>query len=712
MILRPFALVGFSFALSLLALALFDGALYVLPMSAVCILLLCIGVRRLEKRGVYAVAMLAVLLACFCFNVRETYTYRPAVGLAGENVAVRAELVSNPVYSDMRWSATLRVISVDGKAADCKLAVRSEELIDAQPCDVLEFTAPRLFSTEEIDPEIKNYYKSKNIFLVCYNMEEFNVIPTQSRTAEYFLLKINSFLTQRLDLLLNGDEGALAVGILTGNKADLPHNIKADFSKSGLSHVLAVSGLHMSILIMSLYKLLCSLFGRYRKLAAAVCIAAAVLYAGVTGFSPSATRACIMLSIMMLGKLISRRADTLNSIGLAALAILLANPYSVADWSFMLSFSATLGIVLLNRPISSFSKTVGAKIKQPYFSRAVCTLLDAAGISLAATLFCLPVMVFFVGRISLVFIPANLLTLYAVPTVLLTALTSATSPGVVSKASAFLCEAFSAFILRVADFLAGLEYSSISADNALIKASLAAAMLVVLLGAVFVRQRKRFLKLCSVVVCFALLLNIVFGAAMNYRQVNITVGENCVVVHRGSTAAVIAFGYYGCYQAEGFLDDLAISNVTLLLPELKAESTMYKVDEIFENYNIERLILRDKHEYRFLTEKYEITDNTAFEFGGVRFEYCGGYCRVVSAAGTAVIVLEPDAERIETDFIITINGLPQWVKTDEYTAVINGGKNIAAAYGGEEYFYDAYVQLQYNGFGRYYVNGGYEVWQA
>lgn len=704
MIRRPFALVGFAFALTLLAVNLFNGSVFVFVSVGGCILLMCLLMKTINQRGVYAVAMLAVLLACFCFNVRETYTYKPVVELAGENKAVHAQLVSNPVYSEGTWRYTLKAFSFDGEAVNCKMVLSSKDAVEAQPYDFIDFSG-EIISIEQINPDIKNYYKSKDIFLVSYGFDSVSVQPCENKPIGYYFLKANAYLCSRLRAALDGDASALAVGVLTGNKTDISQRLQNSFSKTGLSHVLAVSGLHMSILVLSLYKLLCKLSGRYRRVAEPVCIIVAVLYAGVTGFSPSATRACIMLSAMLAGKFISRRADTLNSMGFAALIIAVINPYAVTDWSFMLSFSATLGIVLLNRNISNFSKRVCSKIGQPNIAYAVRVLVDSAGISLAATVFCLPVMVLFVGAVSTVFLPANLLVLYAVPVVLISALVTAVLPAAVCAPAAKLCEIFCEYIIGVVELLSRFEYASISTDSMLVKASLAAVAIIILLASVFIKNKKLLYKFSAIAIMFAVALNICFGAAMNYKQVNIAVGENCIVVYRGSTAAAIVYGYYGCYRAAEILDEYCINNVSLLLPVLEEDSNIYQAEEFFENYNVERLIINEKHDYRFLAENYEITESTAFEFGGVRFEYCGSFCRVICDSGTVLIALEPDIKEFKTDFIITANGLPEWAKPYDYTAVINGGKNISAAYGGKEYSFDTCVLLRYNGFGRYEVKG-------
>lgn len=693
MILRPFALIGFSFALTLLAINLFDGLAFSFAAAAACILLLCALLKQVKKRGVYAAAMLAVMLACAVFNFQETYVYQPCIALSGENVHVRAQLISNPVYSDGGWNCTLKVNSIDGKEADCKMAVWSQDFFEAEPYDTVEFNA-QVKNIESLTENRKNYYKSKNIFLICYGFDESKVIPCEDKPVGYYLLKANAYLTGRIKTLINGDQAALAAGMLTGDKADISYRVERQFSKTGLSHVLAVSGLHMSVLIMSLYKLLMLSFKRFRCGCAAICIAAAIIYAGVTGFSPSALRSCIMLSIMLGGKIFTKRADALNSMGLAAFVIAFANPYSVTDWSFMLSFSATFGIVLLNRHIDNFSKAVCSKIKNTNVSYFLRYLLDAMGVSLAATAFCLPVTVFFVGSVSTVFLPANLMTLYAVPAVLITALLCALPLGAVSKLSAFVCARFCTYVLKVAEGLSQLEYARVSTDSDLVKYSLLAAALVIFIAALFIKNRKKFLKYSAAVVALSLAINIIFGVAMGYKQVSIAVTQNSVIVCKGSTAVVVAFGYYGCHQASNVLYELDIDKVSLILPELETDDNIFGIDSFFEDYEIERLVLTKKHDYRFLAETYEITDNTAWEFSGIMVEFLGDCCRVVSDSGSAFIPITENAPESDADFLVTCRDLPEWVNKYDYIAVL-GGKNT-----------DNYSLLKYNGFGRYEIKGG------
>ena len=706
MILRPFALTGFTLAAVLLALNLMGGgAVLVFAAAALCILVLCVALKPLKRRGVYAVAMLSVMLACAWFTAYETYVYTPNTLLAGSGVSVRAQLITNPIYSDGVWNSTLKVLSIDGKAAECKMNLRSEDYFEAEPYDTLNFTAD-VISIEDVDKSIQNYYKSKRIFLISYGFTDLAVEPCAEKPVGYYLLKANSFLKSELNNALDGDAAALAVGMLTGDKTGINRLTQKQFSKTGLSHVLAVSGLHMSILVLSLYKLLRLWFRRFRRVTAVGCILAAVLYAGVTGFSPSALRSCIMLCVMLGSKLVNRRADALNSMGLAAFAIVLSNPYSVADWSFMLSFSATLGIVLLNRRINSFSSAVCKKIRQPQLFGLAVGLLDSVGISVAATLFCLPVSVFFVGSVSTVFIPANLLTLYAVPAVLVTALITAVLPGAVSAISAFLCEAFCAYILKVVKLLSLFEYARISTDSALVKFSLAAAGLVILAAVLFMKNRGKLLRLSAAVVAATVAVNIAFGAAMEYKQVSIAANEDCIVVYKGSTAAVFAFGYYGCYGADSLLDDLAIDNVTLVLPLLKTDGSVYKIDEFFENYNVQRLVLAEDHECKRYAENYEITNNCRFEFGGIETEFFGSCCMVTSPSGSTLIAFTPEIPRIEADFLAAYGALPEAAIAQNYTASLFCGSKNYAFYGENSDSYDTYVSLKYNGFGRYEIKGG------
>lgn len=503
MILRPFALVGFSFTLTFLALNLIEDSELVISVSAVACLVICLFAKRLEGRGKIAVSLLCVICACMWFSLHNTFVYKDAVGYAGSNTQVTARIISLPERSEKGWFYTLESSEIGGEKAEYKISLFSRELLDAGPYDEISFRA-ELYSIE--DSQSESYYKPKGIYLQSFWHSKIEVRKAGEKPSGYYFLKAKEYAVNHLGTVMQGEEADLAVAMLTGDKDGLADEAVDDFKRSGLSHVMAVSGLHMSIIVIGLYKSLMLFCRRIRWLPGIVCTLVSFGYAGITGFSMSAVRSCLMIAVMLLGSAFFRRSDSLNSLGLAALIITLVNPFAVLDWSFMLSFSATLGIVLCSKYINYISGRATEKFKIKVLKYLVRTVVTAALISLAATVFCLPVTLFFIGGVSLVFLPANLLTLYAVPVALVSAIFTFLPWGAIPAA---VCQAVCGIILKVTRWLASFDFAYVSTDYTVVKITFVAAIAVVALERFILKDSRKFLLSAILTVTFAVAINLI-----------------------------------------------------------------------------------------------------------------------------------------------------------------------------------------------------------
>ncbi len=512
MIYRPFALVGFSFVLTLLALNLIDGSALVISLSAIACLIICCFAKRLEGRGKIAVSLLCVICACVLFSLYDSFVYRAALSYAGSNKQVTAQIISLPEKSNKGWFYTLRSSEIDGEAAEYKISFFSKELLVAEPYDEISFRA-ELYSIE--DSGSQSYYKPKGIYLQSFWHSKIEVIRSTDRPIGYYLLKAKEYAVQRLGAVMQGEAADLAVAMLTGDKDGLSDETITDFARAGLSHTMAVSGLHMSIIVMGLYKLLMLFMRSARWLPGIICTLVSLGYAGVTGFSMSAVRSCIMLAVMLLGSAFFKRSDSLNSLGLAALAITLTNPFAVLDWSFMLSFSATLGIVLCSKYINLLLGRVSERIKFRPLRHITRAVISTSLISLSATVFCLPVTLFFIETVSLMFLPANLLTLYAVPVALISAIFVLVPWGLLSSAAAAVCEAVCGYILKAVRWLASFEFAYISTDYTVVKISFLAVTAVIVLERFILKDNKTFLRSAILTAFFAVIINLIVLFLMN-----------------------------------------------------------------------------------------------------------------------------------------------------------------------------------------------------
>ena len=174
---------------------------------------------------------------------------------------------------------------------------------------------------------------AQKIFLSCTVSDITYVGNNDSFSITRLFESINSRLSSRLKIY---GGGALARAVLLGDKDELKLDVRRDFSRLGISHLLAVSGLHLSLIVMICEKLM-NKCGVSKKNCSIVKVPLIVFYMGVTGFSSSVLRAGVMHLIKTAGDFVDRRSDPLTSLGAAVTLITVFDPYAFYDIGLILS---------------------------------------------------------------------------------------------------------------------------------------------------------------------------------------------------------------------------------------------------------------------------------------------------------------------------------------------------------------------------------------
>lgn len=224
---------------------------------------------------------------------------------------------------------------------------------------------------------------------------------------------MNSHIQERLFTMLQhpGDRAVVA-GILLGARAQIGDDVREQFTRSGIMHILSVSGMHVGIL----YAILLLLFrwvpahNRRLQLYRDVIILVVIwTFAFVTGLAPAVQRASFMFSLLTLGKLLNRKAPSINLVAGSALVLLVFNPGLVFHIGFQLSYSAVAGIVLCFNPIYRLWQ---APNKFMDLAWQTCAL------SFSAQLATSPLTWYYFGQVPLYFLPGNLLAMPLAPAIM------------------------------------------------------------------------------------------------------------------------------------------------------------------------------------------------------------------------------------------------------------------------------------------------------
>jgi len=215
---------------------------------------------------------------------------------------------------------------------------------------------------------------------------------------------------------LSGDAGSLVEAMTIGWKSELSKKTKNVFSRSGLSHVLALSGMHVSIIYVILQILLLGKITnlKWRLIANIITIIALWTFAFIAGMQPSLVRAVIMCSMMIIASCMGRKALSLNTLSFAAGIMLITEPLLLYHVGFQLSYAAVLGICVLGVPLCSRINDKefipGKSILQKIRERISESFISIVVISIACNIFTIPIVAYTFHQIPLLSVISNLMT--------------------------------------------------------------------------------------------------------------------------------------------------------------------------------------------------------------------------------------------------------------------------------------------------------------
>ena len=299
-------------------------------------------------------------------------------------------------------------VKLEGKSYRIRLYTESKEPL--QPGDIIEGKIRfRLTTADSIQGE--TYHQGDGIFLLGYVQKDFKFLKAESIPLQYWGAYIRKTLFGMICDVFPEDTAAFANALLLGDSSMLTYEMDTDFKLSGIRHVIAVSGLHVSILMSLVY-----VFSiRKRYLSAIIGIPMLVLFAAVIGFTPSVTRACIMQIIMLLALALNKEYDPPTALAFAVLSMLCVNPRTIVSVSFQLSVGCLIGIFLFYERIKGFllRKLKITKIKN-IKDRAIFAGVSGVSITLSTMITTTPLSAAYFGTVSIVGVLTNLLTLWVI----------------------------------------------------------------------------------------------------------------------------------------------------------------------------------------------------------------------------------------------------------------------------------------------------------
>ncbi len=602
-IVRIFAWLGFSmFTGALLAAFLGKGPSLVIGAVTGFLGLLSLSLRR--EADFVPVVLISVSLAFSLYVLAFSVRAEPWLELAGQQAKVRGQLLDYSEQEYQKYYYRLRVTEIEweeGRVEPAAFTLRlsSHLPIYAEPYDELEctvgfyaFESGGLYSSQ-------NVRLAQGIPLGAYLTDYggVTVIKPEKRSAFALIPQFRHNIERLVNRMFPEEEAALINAMLLGKRSGISADREYDFRRLGASHILVVSGLHMSVLTAFLGLVLKAL-GLNRWVRCFLCSVGILAFLVLLGFPFSATRSGIMLILFLLADCSGAINNSLNSLGLAVFLICLANPLAGGDLGFSLSVFAALGIAVFHPKIYTALK--GKFFYTPLWRWGINSICTSLSLGLSVTFATLPIQLLVFGGLPLMGPISSLLLvfpctilLYLSTTCLLLSLSPFFAPVATAFvfASGFLAKA----VLWAAEKLAQLPlpFGAVSAGSAVCLV----CFLVTVWAFMFAAKRKKAVRLGAILISVG-----VFGFACFLEQESLQgeltlavadAGEDsCVVLMKEGKAAVLALGGRQTSAALSLLDRCNIRDLELL----------YLSDDSWQGWENARRLLRSYSPQQVLTK--------------------------------------------------------------------------------------------------------------
>ncbi len=341
------------------------------------------------------------------------------------DAVVLSEIYENDYYSKYN----IEVKYIDGERFDHKATFTCEynAVLDAgdKISAIVTAAAPKN-SGGRFNERTSMLSDGMFICYTSYNYDGLEITERSYYSARLSFSLINSKLSELIMTGIGGDEGKLTSALFLGNKQLISDEVSHNFARTGASHILALSGMHMTVIMGAVMYLIKRITQNFTLISVIMSLLA-VFYLGLTGFSVSATRSVIMLIIVYCSLAVRDDPDPLTSLSVAGFLIVLFSPGAILDAGFWMSFTATLGILTY---VPAISNSMGEWIanatdKRPvvhFLRKIVSKLVIVVTTSLSALIPLVAVMCIFIKEISFFSIISSLVLSLPASVVLLLSL--------------------------------------------------------------------------------------------------------------------------------------------------------------------------------------------------------------------------------------------------------------------------------------------------
>jgi competence protein ComEC len=399
----------------------------------------------------------------------------------GQEVEIEGMVSADPEVRDSTTQIRLSVSAIDvgiGEEEDWQ-EVEGDILLfvprypEYEYGDVLRVRGELETPTQFDDFDYKGYLENQGIYATMrfYRSEGIERIDT-GRGAKPLerIYSLRHSLSDSIARVMPEPQASLTQGILLGIRYNIPSDIKYEFAQTGTAHLLAISGLHLSIMAGIMLSIGIWFFGKRRHIYIWLALGVIWLYAILTGLNPPIVRGAIMASLFLSAELLGRQRTAVTSLTFAAAVMVGIDPQILFDAAFQLSFLAMAGLIFLVPPLTNLGRrAVKATLGEKGLAVSLGNIVsDGFSVTLAATIAVWPLIGYYFGVVSLVGPLATFLALLALPAIIVIGAIA----GIVglfflplAQGIGWIAWLFNSYMLFIVGGLAALPISSVEVSS-------------------------------------------------------------------------------------------------------------------------------------------------------------------------------------------------------------------------------------------------------
>lgn len=503
------------------------------------VLLLAAGLMLRPGGKTVKLFFLGCAVAFLWSGIYSSVYLSPAEGYNEKTVESPVEITDYSIPTTYGISAKGK-ITLDGK--DYAIRLYSYMLEELRPGDVLQGKTELLYAQNS---HWAKSFASSGIHLVGYLDDSVTVLRSGQIPAKYFHAQLRQKILGIIDAAFPWDTACFARALLLGDTDGLTYETDTALSVSGIRHVVAVSGLHVSILFGLVY----SLVGYRKVLTPVIGLPLLLLFAALVGFTPSVVRACIMQALMMLAMIFDREYDPPTALSFAVLVMLTANPLAICSVGFQMSVACMVGIFLFSGKIQNYfkEKLPKSENKKSFLQKIRNWVIGCISVTLSTMVTVTPLCAVYFDTVSIVSVLTNMLTLWIVTAVFYGIIAVCVLGAIwlpLGTIAAWLISWLIRYILAVAKLLSSFPLAAVYTQSGYIVLWLVVCYIFFAIFLLCKKRKPLVLFACILLsLCTAVAASWIEPRLDNYRMTVLNVGQGqCILLKNNDCHYVIDCG--------------------------------------------------------------------------------------------------------------------------------------------------------------------------